>query len=202
MSRVIRPAVVAFSLCCLAFGAQAADKTRVVNEGGIGDEWMLKPGTTLATPGYTSEMKDSGDNVCVAIGYSINKDGKTGDFAVLKTYSSREGATQDDFDQYASAGAGAVSQWQFQPKPEVSKPRRTVTVATMTFRGKKGGLDPTLAARCKIDDLAAVIQDANHKTIDQSRLKRDMEAQQRASAAGNSMINNPGQSTIPTTGRR
>src|SRR5689334_19673500 len=82
MSRLSRIAL-ASTLCCLAFTALAADKSRIANEGAIADEWMLAPGAKLAAPGYTKEMKESGDNVCVALGYAINPDGKTSDFTLL-----------------------------------------------------------------------------------------------------------------------
>src|SRR4249919_4393648 len=86
--RTNRTAFVALSLCCLAVGAHAADRSRVVNEGGIRDAWMLADGAKIAAPALTPEMKDSPASVCVALGYSINPEGKTGDFTVLKTWTS------------------------------------------------------------------------------------------------------------------
>lgn len=200
MSRLTRIAV-ASTLCCIAFTALAADKSRIANEGAIADEWMLAPGTKLAAPGYTTEMKESGDNVCVALGYSILPDGKTSDFTVLRTWTSRQDPPKDYFRSYSAAAAGAVSQWAFQPRPEVTAPRRTVTVATLTFRGNNEAMDAGLASRCKITDLAAELQSANHKNVNSAQLRRDMEAANRASNANSSQVNNPGQSTIPQ-GRR
>jgi len=201
MSRLSRIAL-ASTLCCLAFTALAADKSRIANEGAIADEWMLAPGAKLAAPGYTKEMKESGDNVCVALGYAINPDGKTSDFTLLKTYTTREDVPKDYWRSYSAAAVGAVSQWAFQPRPDITAPRRTVTVATLTFRGNNEAMDAGLASRCKITDLAAELQNASHKNVNSAQLRRDMEAANRASTAGGSMVQNPGQSTLPTTGRR
>ena len=90
MSRNTRSALVALSLCCLALSAQAADKKpRIADEGSIGGEWKLAEGMkSLPVPGYPETMKERGDSVCVAIGYSIDPTGKTGDFTLLKSWSS------------------------------------------------------------------------------------------------------------------
>jgi len=190
--RNVRSALVALSLCCLAVGAHAADRSRVVNEGGIRDAWMLADGAKIAAPALTPEMKDSPASVCVALGYSINPEGKTGDFTVLKTWTSQQGKIPEGYyDQYTTSAAGALSQWAFKPRPEVEKPQRTVTVATLTFIGKDAMDRAALAGNCKITDLAAELQDAGHKNADRDQLRREMERSNRASTANNSMISNP-----------
>ncbi|UHQ20890.1 hypothetical protein LVB87_07075 [Lysobacter sp. KIS68-7] len=193
--RNARSALVALSLCCLALGAHAADRSRVVNEGGIRDQWMLADGVKLAAPGFTPEMKDAGNSVCVAIGYSISPEGKTGDFTVLRTWTSQQGKIPEGYyDQYTASAAGALSQWAFKPRPEVEKAQRTVTVATMTFVGKDAMDRSALASNCKIADLAAALQEAGHKNVDRDQLRRELERSNRASTANNSMISNPAQS--------
>ena len=199
MSR-IRHATLVLSLCCIATAAVAADRNRIVNEGGIRDEWMLADGVTLAVPGYPAEFKDRADNVCVAIGYAIDpRTGNTGDFTVLKQWSSAGAEPVDGyFSAYATSAAGALSQWKFKPRPEVSKPQRTVTVATMTFTGKDR-MDPAvLRSNCAIADLATAIQSANNDNLkNKNRLRRDMEQSLRNANAAQSMISNPGQSPTP-----
>ena len=69
----------------------AADDTRVANEGTIGDKWALADGATLATPAYPPAMAARGDDVCLALGYLINPDGSTSDFAVLRQWNSGTG---------------------------------------------------------------------------------------------------------------
>jgi hypothetical protein len=190
--RTNRTAFIALSLCCLAVGVHAADRSRVVNEGGIRDEWTFADGVKPVAPALTQEMKDSTASVCVALGYAISPEGKTGDFTVLKTFTSAEGKTPEGyFDQYAASGANALSQWAFKPLPQVEKPQRTVTVATLTFRGKDA-MDPAmLRSKCQISDLAAELQAAGHRNVDRDVLRRDMERATRASDASRSMINNP-----------
>ena len=68
-------ALALFASLAGASPASAADKVRVVNEGGIRDEWTLAPGAKLAAPGYPAAFANRGENVCMAIGYRINPDG-------------------------------------------------------------------------------------------------------------------------------
>lgn len=186
-------AVVALSLCSLAFPAHSADRSRIVNEGGIKDQWMLADGLKLAVPGYPAGAQGANDSVCVAIGYSISPEGKTGDFTLLKSWTSAAGEVPEGYyDPYSAAAAGALSQWAFKPRPEVEKPKRTVTVATMSFRGKDG-MDPAaLRAHCQISDLATALQEAGHKNADRDVMRRDMERWSRGNAANASMVSNPG----------
>ena len=116
------PMLVAFSLCALAAVAHAEDRVRIVNEGGIRDQWMLADGIKLAAPGYPAAFAERGDNVCVAIGYAIKPDGTTSDFTAaqeLEQQHRRQGARDGFWDAFAQAGAGALSQWKFKPRPEV-----------------------------------------------------------------------------------
>jgi hypothetical protein len=190
-----RIALIALSLCT-AIAAQAADRTRIVNEGGIRDQWMLADGVTLAGPGFPAAYKERGDQVCVAVAYAIRPDGTTTDFALLKQWSSAPDATATSgyFDAFAAAAAGALSQWKFKPRPEVTEAQRTVTVATMHFGGKDAADVAAIRSRCQITDLAEVIQTAKHDAADRDRLRRDMERVQRGAAANQSMVPNPGAS--------
>ena len=189
-----RVALLALSLCTIVVAAQAADRTRIVNEGGIRDQWMLADGVKLAAPGYPADYKERGDNVCVAVAYAIKPDGTTSDFAVLKEWSSAPEAasTIGYFDAFAQAGAGALAQWKFKPRPEVTDPQRTVTVATLHFSGKQAMDVAALRSHCQISDLAATIQDAKHERTDRDHTRRDMERAARQGASSGSMINDPG----------
>lgn len=153
------PFVLALALSSVA--ALAADKHRIANEGTIGDKWMLANGGTLATATYPAALAARGDNVCIAIGYLIDKDGATSDLAVLKQWNSESGAKEpmDGFWRaFAQAGADAVSQWRFKPRPDVKVVIPTYTVATLGFQGKQA-IDPTeLRGHCKIVDLADLLE--------------------------------------------
>ena len=133
----------------------AADVPRnIVDEGQLGKTHVLAAGTQLAAPGYPGAYADSGDDVCIALGYTVKPDGTTGDFRFLQAWSSnRANAEKNDryLDTFASAAADAVSQWRFQSKEGTSGSYSTV--ATLTFRG--GDNTPQLADRCRIADLAA-----------------------------------------------
>lgn len=124
-----------FVLSAAASVSHAQDRIRVVNEGGIGYAWTLPPGTKLPVPGYPAEYADTQTETCVAVGYLINPDGHTSDFALLKSWGT--GEPRQDRDRYWSAFAGvasaALSQWRFMPKADVAMPRKVYTVATFVF---------------------------------------------------------------------
>ena len=127
----------------------------IVDEGQLGRTHVLAAGTQLAAPGYPGSYVDAGDNVCIALGYTVKPDGTTGDFRFLQAWSSnRANAEKTDryLDTFASAAADAVSRWRFAPKDGAAA--SVSTVATLTFTGGKAAT-PGLADRCRISDLAA-----------------------------------------------
>lgn len=134
----------------------AADQVRVVNEGGIKNAWTLPAGARLPTPVYPPQFSGSALEVCVAIGYLVNADGSTSDFALLKGWNSGVGEREPEdgfWAAFAQASAAALQQWHFQPRPEVTRPVPVYTVATMLF-GKQGvAISPELRRRCAIPNL-------------------------------------------------
>ena len=145
----------------LASGVHAQDRVRIANEGGIRSDWTLAPGAKLAAPGYPGAFAKTGDDVCVALGYRIQPDGSTSDFSLLKAWSSRSGegeAVEGYWDAFSQASVAALQQWKFAPRPEVGTPIKVDTVATMTFMGKQSVDAATLRGKCKIEDLAAFLE--------------------------------------------
>lgn len=141
----------------------ALDGIRIVNEGGIRDEWMLVPGTTLATPVYPVAYASGHKQACAAIGYLINADGSTSDFALLKSWSSASvpsRSQQEYWTAFAHASAQALQQWRFLPRPEVKKPRPVYTVATMMF----AATSPELRECCKVLDLTARLKELRRES--------------------------------------
>ncbi|HWS77130.1 MAG TPA: hypothetical protein VN205_02020 [Thermomonas sp.] len=140
----------------LAGVAHADDRPKnIVEEGQLGKTHMLAAGTQLAAPGYPGAYSESGDDVCIALGYTVRPDGSTGDFRLLQAWSSdRARAEQSEryLDTFAAAAADAVSQWRFASREE-GGPRTVSTVATLTFRGGNSA-GQGLADRCRIGDLA------------------------------------------------
>lgn len=122
-------------LATLALPVAASERIRIVNEGGIKDEWTLPPGAKLAAPSYPAEYAESPEDVCVVIGYLVNPDGHTSDFALLKSWSSGDNSSSrtEFWEAFARAASGALAQWQFAPRPEVKSPRPTYTVGTFVF---------------------------------------------------------------------
>lgn len=178
---------VALCLAMVATTASAADRVRIVNEGGIRDQWMLADGVKLVAPGYPSAFTERGDSVCVAMGYAIKPDGTTSDFSVVKSWSS-SGADKEPmpgyWDAFSQASAQALSQWKFKPRPEVSKPQSTYTVATMTFMGKNGSDAVGLRSKCGIADLADLVQEQKSNSFLKSGSRQAQENARRALDAG------------------
>ncbi|MGH8074600.1 MAG: hypothetical protein ACREO4_11095 [Lysobacter sp.] len=143
---------------CLGGGfAHAEGDLRIASEGDIAEQWVQVTSPTAL--GYPAQFTERGDNVCLAMGYSIRNDGTTSDFSVLKSWSSSTGAEEPVagfWDSFAQAGASALSHWQFQPKPGVEAPDTTYTVATLGFQGKDPMDAEMLRERCSVDIHALV----------------------------------------------
>jgi hypothetical protein len=145
----------AIGLVCLALlsGLAQAQGIRVVNEGGIRDEWTLPAGTKLAVPAYPTDYANQPSEACVAIGYLIHEDGSTSDYALVKSWTAAEMKNTDEqayWGVFAQAAAQALQQWRFQPRPEIKAARPVYTVATFVF-GSSNPLE--LRKRCAITDL-------------------------------------------------
>lgn len=193
MDRRIVTAGVLLSLVAVA--ALAEDRVRIVNEGGIRDQWMLADGVKLAAPGYPAAFAERGDSVCVAIGYAIQPDGTTSDFALLKNWNSSSGEKEPAdgyWDAFTQAGAGALAQWKFKPRPEVTEPKATYTVATMHFMGKTAVDAGALRGHCAIADLAVLIERNNKRDADLARERNKLDRAENAARASQSMIATPG----------
>jgi len=146
----------------------------VVEEGRLGETWAAAAGATFPAPGYPARFAGRGDDVCLAVGYAVGRDGTTGDFAVLREWTSAPGETQpqDYWDAFAQAAANAISQWRFAPREGIP-PRRTYTVATVAFTGRDAA---GVRDNCRIDDLAHELAERQERYVmDYSREKRDLE---------------------------
>lgn len=189
------PVLVVLSLGIFAAVCHAEDRVRIVNEGGIRDQWMLADGIQLAAPGYPAAFAERGDNVCVAIGYAIQPNGSTSDFAVLKSWSSSTGEKEPQagfWDAFVQASAGALSQWRFKPRPEVTSPQPTYTVATMHFMGRQAADVGELRSHCQVADLATLVKKNNAaRSMIGAREKSELERWRRSQEANKSMVQNP-----------
>jgi len=173
--------------------AQAQDKVRIANEGGIRDAWTLAPGTTLAAPGYPASFAARGDAVCLAMGYRIQPDGSTSDFTLLRAWNGATGEQEPEagyWDAFSQAGAAALSQWKFSPKTEAGMPKPVDTVATLVFAGKGESNVTALRGRCQVADLADFLENAKLKRnrrgdMNQHELERSYSDQRRLEMRAN-----------------
>src|SRR5690349_10845791 len=120
-------------LVAFAAPAWAGKSIDVVGEGGIRDKWMLAEGAKLAVPSYPPAFAERKDDVCVSIGYLLHPDGTTSDFTLLKAWNSANGRGEPAdgyWMAFAGAAGDALSQWRFQPRPEVAHPVPVFTTGT------------------------------------------------------------------------
>ncbi len=145
----IRTLVLA-ALAALALPAAAADRIPIANEGAISDHWSPVPGTILV-PAYPEAYASHQEKVCLTIGYLLNADGHTSDFALLKSWSSGSNSRSKGkfWETFAGDSSQALAHWQFAPKPDVATPGPVYTAATFVF-----GPDSTeTRTHCAISDL-------------------------------------------------
>ena len=158
-----RIVVTAMLASCMA-AAGAAEPVKVVPEGGLAKDWVVQPGNELAAPGYPGTFADRGDDVCVAIGYRVQPDGTTSDYVMLGGWNSSRRYQQPAtgyWDAYSQAGAAALSQWRFAPKPGDGMESNAAvdTVAVMTFRGESSTRTTSdVRAKCAVPSLVARMQ--------------------------------------------
>ena len=182
--RIATAPCMALSLCLLA-GSALADQPKndpsvkavVQNEGAIRDKWMLADGVQLAAPAYPAEYTKLNRNVCLALGYLINPDGTTSDFKVLKQWNQTTQEKEPEagfYEAFAKAGAVAVAQWKFKPRPEVTQPVETYTVATLSFQANREIDAAQLRQPCQIPNLAAHMEIQRKKDMNDANIERGL----------------------------
>ena len=182
-----RIVVTAMLASCMA-AAGAAEAVKVVPEGGLAKDWIVQPGNELAAPGYPGTFADRGDDVCVAIGYRVQPDGTTSDYVMLGGWNSSRRYQQPAtgyWDAYSQAGAAALSQWRFAPKPGDGMESNAAvdTVAVMTFRGESSTRTTSdVRAKCAVPSLVARMQYVRREESD--RLAFTSVSTQRTARAG------------------
>ncbi len=189
-------AVLALAVAGIATGAIAGERIKVASEGGIREQWTLA-GDPLAAPAVPQSLVERGDSVCIALGYQIGRDGTTGDFGVLKSWTSAPGQIEKQvyWGDVVQASANAVSQWKFKPR-EGQRVTPTYTVATLSFSGKGQISGAELREQCKVGDLAAFLQDAKATRFETGTIpKQDLERFRNNTRAAAAMVSNPGRSS-------
>ena len=188
MKQVLGRIVVTTMLASCMAAAGAAEPVKVVPEGGLAKDWIVQPGNELAAPGYPGTFADRGDDVCVAIGYRVQADGTTSDYVMLGGWNSSRRYQQPAtgyWDAYSQAGAAALSQWRFAPKPGDGMESNAAvdTVAVMTFRGESSTRTTSdVRAKCAVPSLVARMQYVRREESD--RLAFTSVSTQRTARAG------------------
>jgi hypothetical protein len=139
------------ALAAFVLPASAADKIRIADEGEIGPQWTLVPGTQLLPP-YPDAYARDPEEVCLVVGYLVNADGRTSDFALLKSWTSgtNSRARTDFWEEFGDLASRAVAQWRYAPAGTAAA-EPVYTAATFVF-GTRGAVADT-RARCSIPDL-------------------------------------------------
>jgi hypothetical protein len=107
----VRPLLLAV-LAAIVLPAVAADRIPIANEGAIGDQWTLVPGTQLMPP-YPDAYARDPEEVCLVVGYLVNADGHTSDFSLLKSWTSGSNSRsrKDFWAEFADLSSGALAKW-------------------------------------------------------------------------------------------
>ncbi len=140
-------------MAATALPAVATDRIPIADEGATSARWVPVAGT-MATPVYPEGHAQDQQQVCLTVGYLLNADGHTSDFALLKSWNSKGNLRPDNplWAAFAGSAARALAQWQFVPKPEITSPAPVYTAATFVFGS---GDAAATRAHCMIPDLAA-----------------------------------------------
>jgi len=178
----LRISTILLSLVAVA-AVSAADRVRIVSEGGINKDWAPVGAAPLAKASYPAHEKHRSRNVCINLGYQLNKDGKTSDFSVIRAWSSENpdvDAAADAVDPFVQAAAAAVAKWQFEPTPDAKNNRTVYTSTSMAFIGEAGGDPADVQKRCEVLELRAYIEKLQAEELARGNLERSkMEKYQR-----------------------
>ncbi|MGN6113311.1 MAG: hypothetical protein ACTHOC_09980 [Luteimonas sp.] len=140
------------AMAAVAFPAAAADKIPVVEEEHLAEQWKIVPATQLMPP-YPPAYASDPEEVCMVVGYLVNADGHTSDFALLKSWTSGEnnrGRTQF-WEEFGDLASRAVAQWKYVPAG--AAPSRPAYTATTFVFGKPDAVMDT-RAHCLVPDLS------------------------------------------------
>jgi len=170
----------AISLLLAAGGGLAAERLNMASEGQVKD-WQPVPGEVPAVPAYPSVVADKGDEVCVNVGYMLERDGSTSNHTLLKAWSLKHPAGEgfDDYvDPFARNALAAVQRWKFAPVQAGATPRAIYTDATFAFSNNAAANQSALRAKCGISNLRAFVQKAqadayNRGDLTKGELERD-----------------------------
>lgn len=144
---------------------------RVLNEGRITPWWRLADGVDVVGPGYPEKSLSTRPDVCLALGYVIQRDGTVADPFVVKRWSSAAALDNAAWEDFGRSAVGELQRWRFVPV-EGAVARPTFTVATFFFSGgETTAVD--LREQCRIDDVHDALVNARQAAYDRGSLNRE-----------------------------
>ena len=170
----VRPLLLAV-LAAIVLPAAAADRIPIANEGAIGDQWTLVPGSQLMPP-YPDAYARDPEEVCLVVGYLVNADGHTSDFSLLKSWTSGSNSRsrKDFWAEFADLSSRALAQWKYAPKDAASA-KPVYTAATFVF-----GTPAAAAAtktHCEVSDLTTRLVELRYDPASSRLMKRGIYSQ-------------------------
>lgn len=165
--------VAAVVAAIIAAPLRSADQVPIVSEKEAGQGWSPAPGAPRVIAGYPTSVADRSQDVCVNIGFFINKDGTTSDFSEMKAWHGKhpdEKPKAEWVRPFAQSAAAAVSLWRFVPVSDKSQP--IYTSATFAFNGSKSVAVEQILERCRIENLSAHVAQARREAELRGNLAR------------------------------
>ena len=151
--------------------AAQSPQIRVVDEDKLGAAGVSVVGhVPLAS--YPLEFAGANDDVCVAVGYTVNPDGSTGNYHLLRAWTSDRLRAETDpryLQAFATAASEAVSHRRF-GTAGMSAP--VATTATVTFTGS--GSARRLADRCRVSQLAVYYRTTGRQPLQSMDASRQL----------------------------
>lgn len=167
------PAIATGAFFALASLAVAAERITIVSESKSSELWSPAPGAVRVIAGYPTGVVDKSQDVCVNIGYLINKDGTTSNFTQMKAWSRRSPGVEpkpESVQPFVQSAAAAVSMWRLAPRS--GKARAIYTSATFAFDGSKTATPEQIRANCSIGDLPKFVAEAKREEDRRGNLAR------------------------------
>ena len=160
-NRFLTGAATALLASGLAAAAFASTTPAIISEGGANAFWRQV--TPDAVPPFPASAPDKSEDVCIGVAYLINADGKTSDFAMLKSWTSKREKGIPAGEAYAPFSQGAVAavmQRRYAPA-QASAGGASVTpvytASTFAFSQRPDADVQALRAHCMVDDLPAFV---------------------------------------------
>lgn len=165
--------------------AFAGGKRLFVNEADLGQHWVATYAPNVAP--YPTEIADRSRDVCVSIGYQIDKNGKQGGYVVLRGwYSDKPDVDSNVDDAFVQMAAGLISMWKFAPSPQGPAKRALFTSSSIIFVGNKKSDPAAIRSHCQIADLDAHIASMQDKEGNRGDMNREALERQRRQQRDNS----------------